>query len=359
MVVLGTRPEIVKLSPVIAQLERAGSSLLVHSGQHYSYEMDRVFFEDLRLPEPAHKLAIGSGSHGWQVGGLLTALDNLISRERPDAVLVQGDTNTTLSGALAAAKLHVPVVHLEAGCRSGNRHMPEEINRVLVGRCADLHLAPNQEAADNLLREGTDEAAIEVIGSTGVDACQRNAAPAADRRPALLRKLGIAGDYALATVHRAENTEPEILAGIMDALAELSRQLPIVVPLHPRTRAAGAGPRDDAPGLLIVEPLGYLDNLALIGGARVVLTDSGGIQEEAPALGVAAVVMRQETEWGDLLGPSGNVLAGNRRDGILAGARSVLARPRVPVVLDALQQRAGAADRAVAAIERRLSLQPG
>ena len=348
--VLGTRPEIVKLSPVVHAAGGRFDPVLVHTGQHYSYEMDRVFFEELELPEPAHALGVGSGSHGAQTGAMLAGCERVFAGERPAAVVVQGDTNTALAGALAAAKMHLPVVHVEAGCRSGNRAMAEEINRVLVGRCADLHLAPHEEAVANLVAEGTPRAWIHLVGSTAVDACRLHAPRALVRRAPLLARLGVTGEYAAATIHRAENTVPGVLEGIMEALAELSLELPVVLPLHPRTRQAGAGPRPGAPALHVIEPLGYLDALALFGGARLVVSDSGGVQEDAPALGVPVVVARNDTEWGDLIGPTGNVLAGNAPAGILAAARAVLARRPPLVDLPLLAARAGAAERIVEAM---------
>jgi UDP-N-acetylglucosamine 2-epimerase len=353
-VVLGTRPELTKLSPLIARLPRRLTFSLIHTGQHYSYEMDRIFFEELALPEPDHQLGVGSGSHGAQTGAMLAAIERILLADRPRAVVVQGDTNTALAGALAAAKQHVPVVHLEAGARSWNRAMPEEINRVLVDQCADLNLAPTEEAVANLRREGVPESTIRLIGSTSVDACRLHAPRAAARRPGLLGRLGISGDYAFATVHRAENTRPEVLPGIYGALAELSRDLPIVLALHPRTRGSGV-PLPDEPALHVVDPLGYLDALALVGGARLILTDSGGLQEEAPALGTPAVVMRRDTEWADLVGPTGNVLAGNDRDGIVRAAHEVLARASGRVDVPWIEARVGAGERAVAEIERLLA----
>ncbi|MBM3561187.1 MAG: UDP-N-acetylglucosamine 2-epimerase (non-hydrolyzing) [Alphaproteobacteria bacterium] len=349
VLVLGTRPEIVKLSPVINLL--GDRAVLVHSGQHYSYSLDRVFFEELGLPEPRHQLAVGSASHGVQVGRLLPGIEAVLRREGATAAVVQGDTNTALAGALAAAKIHVPVVHVEAGCRSGNRRMPEETNRILIDHAADLHLAPNDEAVANLAREGIGPKTTRLVGSTSVDSCRLQHPRAASRLTQLRERLGLHGGYAVATVHRAENTDPAILPGILDALAELSRVLPVALPLHPRTRDAGAATYADVPGLRVIEPLGYLDMLALMGGARMVLSDSGGIQEEAPALGVPVVVMRRETEWGDLLGPRGNLLAGNDGAGILAAAAKVLDRPPPAVDLPQIDARAGAGARIVAAID--------
>jgi UDP-N-acetylglucosamine 2-epimerase (non-hydrolysing) len=346
-IVLGTRPEIVKLSPLIDRIGRVGEPIVVHSGQHYSYELDRVFFDELALAAPRHQLGVGSGTQAEQVGLMLPAIEEVLRVERADLAVVQGDTNTALAGALAAAKIHVPVAHVEAGCRSGNRRMPEETNRILIDHCCDLHLAPNEEAVANLAAEGISGASVRLVGSTSVDAVLLQRRRAGARRAELLAHIGLAGDYAVATVHRAENTSEPVLGGILAALAELSRELPIVMPLHPRTRAAGAAPRAEAPDLRMVEPLGYLDMLALMSGARMVLSDSGGIQEEAPALGVPVVVVRRDTEWGDLLGPAGNVLAGNRPEEILAAARAVAARDRAPVDLPQIRARAGAADRIV------------
>ncbi|TAK22296.1 MAG: UDP-N-acetylglucosamine 2-epimerase (non-hydrolyzing) [Chloroflexota bacterium] len=353
--VFGTRPEIVKLSPLIADPPFGAPLRLIHTGQHYSASMDAVFFADLELPAPDVNLGIGSGRHGEQTGAMMAAIERSLVADPVEAVLVQGDTNSALAGALVAAKMQRPIIHLEAGCRSGSRHQPEEINRVLIGSIASLHLAPNDEAIRNLDREGIRGASVVLVGSTAVDACLSHRAAANGRRSALLADLGVTPPYAIATVHRAESTQPDVLPGILDALADISREIPVILPLHPRAKAAGAVARADAPNLRVIEPLGYLDLLALLSGAAVAISDSGGIQEEAPALGVPVVIPRRETEWTDLVGPLGNIVAGVERADIVAATRAAMARPEPRANLPALSERVGAAERARVAIERFLA----
>src|SRR5262245_45567801 len=311
LTVLGTRPEITKLSPVIPLLSQSFEHVLVHSGQHYSYEMDALFFEELSLPAPDYLLNVGSASHGEQTARMLSRLEPILLQERPAAVVVQGDTNTTFSGALAAAKLHIPVIHIEAGCRSFNRAMPEELNRVLVDHMSSLLFAPDAESHRNLLAEGIDQAQIHLVGSTAIDACERNQHYAS--RSTVLERLEVTpGSYLALTLHRAENTEPAVLPGILEALDALSEQHTIVFPVHPRTEAALAAQKlAMPPRLRICPPLGYIDMLRLVSAARAVLTDSGGVQEEAATLGVPALVLRQETEWQELVDAGIHTLAGN------------------------------------------------
>ena len=322
--VLGTRPEIIKLSPLLPLLGQQFRHVLVHSGQHYSYEMDALFFDELGLPQPDHALGAGSGSHGAQTARMLAALEPIIERERPDAVLVQGDTNTTLAGALTAAKLHVPVVHVEAGCRSFNRAMPEELNRVLVDHMAAVLFTPTADAEQNLRAEGIVSERSYLVGSTAVDACERNRHFAA--QSPILNQLELTpGSYLVLTLHRAENTDAAVLPGIVRALAELAAQEPIVFPLHPRTGAALAAQGLSLPaGVLPIAPLGYLAMLRLLSGARALLTDSGGLQEEAAVLGVPALVLRRETEWHELVRAGLHTLAGNTYQSILQAARRAL-----------------------------------
>jgi UDP-N-acetylglucosamine 2-epimerase (non-hydrolysing) len=310
LTLLGTRPEIVKLSPLIPALRKQSAHVLVHSGQHYSSDMDAVFFHDLRLPAPDYTLGVGSASHGEQTARMLSRLEPILLAEHPDMVLVQGDTNTTLAGALAAAKLGIPVAHLEAGCRSFNRAMPEELNRVVVDHLAALLLAPDPAARHNLLAEGRPAHAIAVVGSSAIDAVQRNRQYAAGS-PILERMEVVPGAFLALTLHRAENTAPECLPGIVRALNRIAEQFVVVAPLHPRTAAAL-----DAQGLALSDrmrvctPLGYLDMLALVASAAAVLTDSGGLQEEAAALGTPALILRNETEWRYLVDAGVHILAG-------------------------------------------------
>lgn len=318
--VLGTRPEIVKLSPVLPLLDERVGHTIVHTGQHYSYAMDAVFFEELGLRAPDHALAAGSASHGEQSARILARLEPVILDVRPDAVLVQGDTNSTLAGALCAAKLGIPVVHLEAGGRSFDRFMPEELNRIIVDHIAVLLLAADAVALRNLRREGLPDDRIHVIGSTAIDAVLNARARA--RASSVLERLGLtAGDYLAVTVHRARNTAPEILPGILEALERLARQHTVVFPVHPRTLAAMrqqglAMP----PAVTATEPLGYLDTLKLVGDARALLTDSGGLQEESAVLTTPTLILRFETEWEYLVDAGVHKLIGNTRESILEGA---------------------------------------
>jgi UDP-N-acetylglucosamine 2-epimerase (non-hydrolysing) len=317
---LGTRPEIVKLSPVLPLLDARVAHTIVHSGQHYSYEMDAQFFDELGLRPPDHSLAVGSATHGEQTARMLSRLEPVIQQRRPDAVLVQGDTNTTLAGALCAAKLGIPVVHLEAGARSFDRYMPEELNRIVVDHVASLLLAADDVAAANLAAEGLDQERTRIIGSTAIDAVRQ----VRDRldRSDILERLGLApGGYLALTAHRARNTSPDVLPGLLAALGEIASSQPVVFPLHPRTRAAMTDQRLTMPaGILVTEPLGYLDTLRLVRDARALLTDSGGLQEESAVLGTPTLILRFETEWQYLVTAGAHKLVGNTPASIREGA---------------------------------------
>lgn len=306
LTVVGARPQFVKAAVVSRALaETAGlREVLVHTGQHYDDAMSDRFFRDLGIPAPAHNLGVGSGSHGAQTGRMLEKLDAVMQAERPDWVLLYGDTNSTLAGALAAAKLHVPVAHVEAGLRSWNRAMPEEINRLLTDQVSSLLFAPTEAAVANLAREGIAGDSVRLVGDVMYDAALTFGGRAdAD---SLLARLGVqAGAYALATIHRAENTDdPARLAAIVAGLAQAADAMPVVLPCHPRTLAAleRAGLSEQARARLVcTEPLGYLDMLAAERLARVVVTDSGGVQKEAFFFGVPCVIVRRETEWIELV----------------------------------------------------------
>lgn len=335
LTLLGTRPEIIKLSPLIPLLAERFTHVLVHSGQHYSYDLDARFFAELDLPAPDHALNVGSANHGEQTARMLSRLEPILLAVQPDAVVVQGDTNTTLAGALAAAKLHIPVVHVEAGCRSFNRAMPEELNRVVVDHLAALLCAPDAASVGHLRAEGIADGRVAMVGSTAIDACERARPLAA--RATILEQLGLApGSYLALTLHRAENTTPEILPGMLAALAELAAAEPIVFPVHPRTAAALKAQALSLPaGVIPCEPLGYLDTLRLVGAARALLTDSGGLQEEAAVLGTPALILRRETEWQSLVEAGFHTLAGNTPATILPAA----ARALTPDALAAARQR--------------------
>lgn len=351
--VVGTRPELVKFSPVIPLLNAAFDHRLVHSGQHYSYEMDALFFEELALPAPHYRLEVGSGSHAEQTARILTRFEPVLLQAQPDAVLVLGDTNTTLAGALTAAKLHVPVAHLEAGCRSFNRQMPEELNRIAVDHWATWCLAPGERERAQLLQEGIPAPAITVVGSTAIDACLRSRPLAATRSIVADRQLP-PGEYLLLTLHRAENTLPAVLRQLLEAFNRLAERWPVVFPIHPRTREVltrlqtGPAPLVLHPQLQLIEPVGYLDLLQLVLQARAVLTDSGGIQEEAATLGTPLLIVRQETEWQYLVDAGAAVLIGNHGPAILERAWPWLEQGRAAFRSVEMGSQQGAAERIVA-----------
>ena len=329
-VILGTRPEIIKMSPVIRECERRGEDyFILHTGQHYSYEMDRVFFEELELPQPRYNLDVGSGTHAEQTGKIMIGVEKVLMREKPDIVLVQGDTNTVLAGALAATKLHIKVGHVEAGLRSYDRRMPEEINRVLTDHISDYLFAPTEKAKQNLLREGIDENKIFITGNTIVDAVYQNL-EIAERKANVLKDLGLKSrEYFLVTAHRQENVDAkERLKGILKGLELIHKEfsMPVVFPIHPRTqkRIKEFGLSFD--GVEVINPLGFLEFLQLEANARLVLTDSGGVQEETCILGVPCVTLRDSTERPETLEIGSNILVGTKPEKILEGVRTMLNR---------------------------------
>lgn len=313
LTVVGARPQFVKAGVVSAALRRAGvSEILVHTGQHYDPAMSEVFFRELSIPSPAHHLGVGSGSHGAQTGKMLELLERVILDECPARVLVYGDTNSTIAGALAAAKLNVPVDHVEAGLRSFNRRMPEEVNRLMTDHISSRLYAPTIAAVENLRREGLVGPGVVHVGDVMCDATIA-AASIARRESRVLDELSLSPNgYVLATIHRAENTDDFArLAAILHALGMVARQLPVVLPIHPRTRAAiaraglmGASDRS----LKIIEPIGYIDMTRLESDAALIATDSGGVQKEAFLHGVPCITLRTETEWVELVESGWNQL---------------------------------------------------
>lgn len=319
--VVGARPEFIQAAPVSFALRREHHEVLVHTGQHYDDAMSRVFFEDLDLPAPDYHLGVGSGPHGRQTGEMMARLEEVLWKERPDLVIVRGDTNSTLAGALTAAKLHIPLVHIEAGERSFNKFMPEEINRLVADRLADLHLCITRRAVQHLAREGITEGVF-FVGDVMLDAVRLYLPRALERAPALLERLGVEpGGYLLATVHRAGNTDdPRRLAGILNGFRAIPE--PIVFPVHPRTRQAIA--RYGLPiasHIRAIEPVGYLDMLALEAHARMILTDSGGVQREAYFLGIPCLTLREETELMETVEVGWNRLVGTDPQRIVEGWR--------------------------------------
>ena len=327
---VGTRPEIIKMAPVVrACIARGVDYLLLHTGQHYSFEMDGVFFRELDLPQPHLNLEVGSGSQAYQIAAIVRGMEPVIERERPDVMLVEGDTNSVLATALTAQKLGVPVGHVEAGLRSYDRTMPEEINRILTDHLSEHLFAPTSRSRDILRGEGVAETRIHVTGNTVVDEVLRQRDRARD--PRVLERFGVtAGRFALATVHRAENTDHEVrLRGIFEGLARSGRGLglPVLAALHPRTtqRLESFGVSLDG-SVRALPPLGYLEFLALHAEAALMLTDSGGLQEEACCLGVPCVTLRDNTERPESVEVGANVLAGADPDRIVAAAQAMRER---------------------------------
>ncbi len=315
--IVGARPQFIKAAPVSKALRIAGHrEFLLHTGQHYDYGMSQVFFDELELPEPDANLGVGSGSHGWQTGQMLVRIEEVLLAEAPDGVLVYGDTNSTLAGALAAVKMHLPLAHVEAGLRSHNREMPEEINRLLTDRCANLLFCPTQTALHNLEQEGLTQG-VNWVGDTMYDAVIQ-AARTGRLSSAILNSLQLSPKgYLLATLHRAGNTDdPARLRAILEALARIDE--PVVFPVHPRTRQKmvefGLSDLVSAPSarnLRCIEPVGYLDMLGLERNARLILTDSGGMQKEACFLKVPCITLRPETEWVETVQAGWNILVGD------------------------------------------------
>jgi UDP-GlcNAc3NAcA epimerase len=313
--VLGARPQFIKASVVsnaIAQL-RAGVEVVVHTGQHFDANMSKVFFSELGMRTPDYFLNINGGNHGEMTGRMLIELERVLLKEKPDIVLVYGDTNSTLAGALTAAKLHMPVAHVEAGLRSFNMRAPEEVNRILSDRISHWLFAPTQAAVDNLSREGSNPANIHLVGDVMYDAALFHGARVVPGGGVLSRLLLKPKGYVLATIHRAENTDySERLALIVDAFIATARTLPVVWPLHPRTRAAlvRLGRLNELKSSVrVVEPLGYLEMVELEKFAALIATDSGGIQKEAFFYEVPCVTLRSETEWVELIDAGWNRLA--------------------------------------------------
>lgn len=338
--IVGARPQFIKAAAVSRAIVARNASLgtaaiqefLLHTGQHYDEVMSGVFFRDLELPEPNEHLGVGSGPQGWQTGRMLTRIEETLLRERPDWVLIYGDTNSTLAGALAAVKLHIPLAHVEAGLRSFNRRMAEEHNRVVSDHLSTLLLCPTRTAVENLRREGIDEAgsaSVENVGDVMYDSILHYTG-VAEKRSDVLHRLKLSPcNYGLVTIHRAENTDdPVRLKNIFKGLEQIAREgLPIVLPLHPRTRkvlykssSSSLGPRSSS--LLLTDPVPYLDMLLLEKSAKVILTDSGGVQKEAYWLGVPCVTMRDDTEWVETVEAGWNVLVGADPDKIVAAVHS-------------------------------------
>jgi UDP-GlcNAc3NAcA epimerase len=312
--IVGARPQFIKAAMVSRSLSLSPDveQVLVHTGQHYDPMLTDIFFTELELARPAYNLDVRSGAHGAQTGRMLERLEEVLEQEKPEWVVVYGDTNSTLAGALAAVKLHMKVAHVEAGLRSFDRRMPEEINRVLADHASDLLLAPTAGAVHNLRQEGVPEHRVHLVGDVMYDAVREHTIRAL-RVSTVLDRLGVQPrGYVLATVHRAGNTDdPQVIGAIFQGLLEVANAVPVVLPLHPRTRKSlrDAGMLVDVEhGLTVVDPVGYLDMLVLEHHACLIATDSGGVQKEAFFQGVPCVTLRAETEWTELVASGWNRL---------------------------------------------------
>jgi UDP-N-acetylglucosamine 2-epimerase (non-hydrolysing) len=326
--VVGARPNFMKIAPIHRAIARRGrlAQRVVHTGQHYDEQMSEVFFRDLGLPAPDVHLAIGSGTHGEQTARALVALEKLLAESPPALLSVVGDVNSTLAATLAASKIGVRVAHVEAGLRSFDRTMPEELNRLVVDRLADHLLTPSADADENLLREGVPPERIHRVGNVMIDTLLESLPRARERQ--IPAKLGLtAGGYAVCTMHRPANVDdPQVLGRILEALVQVSTRVPVVFPVHPRTRArlGELGSAVHAEGIRLVEPLGYLDFLSLTSDAALILTDSGGLQEETTALGIPCLTMRENTERPITVTEGTNTLVGSDAARIVIEANRAL-----------------------------------
>ncbi len=330
-VILGTRPEIIKMAPVIDEINRRSHELLlIHTGQHYDKEMSDNFFLDLELPKPNYNIHVGSGSHGKQTALMMDGIEDVLISEKPDIVLVQGDTNAVLAGALVAQKLHIPVGHVEAGLRSFDVSMPEEINRMGADCCSHLYFVPTEESAINLALEGYLPKDIFITGNSVVDTCFRNL-KIAENSSTIIDDLNLdnLNNIITFTMHRAENVDDkQRLQSIIGALMEL-KDFNIIFPIHPRTKKTlenfGLYKKfESLPHIHITKPIGYLDFLVLISKSIIILTDSGGLQEEAITLNVPALTLRYNTERPETVTAGGNILVGSDKDYILETANKIL-----------------------------------
>ncbi len=345
--IVGARPQFIKAAAIRRAIQKMNrrkrriQDILVHTGQHYDCRMDKVFFEELKLPKPDYHLGVGSGSHARQTGQMLERIEAVLKKERPDTVIVYGDTNSTLAGALAAAKLKIAVVHVEAGLRSYNSSTPEEINRLLTDHLSTFLFCPTDQAVRNLSEEGIKDGGAQVVRNVG-DVMYDSIlyySELAQKKSSILNDLGLSTpnsklrtpNYYLATLHRAENTDdPKRLRSILKALNELGRNTPVVVPLHPRTKKMMKGHHlfSEFKNIRFVEPVSYLDMLKLEKNAKAILTDSGGIQKEAYWLKVPCFTFREETEWVETVRSGWNVLVGTSVGRIIKGASRAKAQRR-------------------------------
>lgn len=322
--ILGTRPEIIKLSPLIPLFDENFEHILIHTNQHYSPEMDYIFFKDLNLRKPDYFLNVGSGSQAYQVGNMMVKIEEILQKEKPEIVIVQGDTNSTLAGALVAAKLNIKLAHVESGCRSFNKKMPEEINRIIADHCSEILFAADEAGYTNLLREGIEKEKIFLTGSTATDALLRNLEYS--KKSDIIEKTALPDNFVTVTLHRAENTNnTAVLKEIISALNEIAEKTTVVFPVHPRTKKFIEDNKIVlGKNIIRTEPLGYLDFIKLMSSSLFVMSDSGGIQEEAAILNIPCLILREETEWQRLVDAGKNIIAGTQKEDITRIAGDLL-----------------------------------
>lgn len=331
LIIVGARPNFIKAAPIYAEMIRRSDEFcakIVHTGQHYDASLSDAIFHDLGLPEPEYHLGVGSASHAVQTANIMLAFEPIVIEEKPDWVIVVGDVNSTVACALVCSKLKIKVAHVEAGLRSGDRTMPEEINRVITDSIADLMLTPSQDADENLIREGIPVERIRFVGNVMIDSLMRNLQRS--ESSTVINDLGLAeAPYAVLTLHRPSNVDSQdALTGLIDTLIEISEQIPIVFPVHPRTMAKidefGLSVSISNSELRLIEPLGYLDFLRLYSGAKLVMTDSGGLQEETTALGIPCLTIRENTERPITIEIGTNTLVGTDPEKIRSAANRIL-----------------------------------
>jgi UDP-N-acetylglucosamine 2-epimerase (non-hydrolysing) len=327
--IVGTRPEIIKMSPLIDEVKKKGVNyILIHTGQHYDQEMSQQFFTDLELSQPDYNIGVGSTTQGKQTAVMLEGIEKILLNETPDIILVEGDTNAVMAGAIASSKLHLPLGHVEAGLRSFDKTMPEEINRMIADACSNLFFVPTEESAINLIFEGINPHNIHITGNTIVDACLRNL-KIAEKNSNLVSKLDLGENILTLTIHRAENVDdPKRLKNITDALLELN-EVTIIFPVHPRTRKnlvkfGFYDSLEEAKHIQMINPVGYLDFLLLLSHSKLVLTDSGGIQEEAITLNLPCITLRYNTERPETVTAGGNILVGTTKKVIVDNSEKIV-----------------------------------
>ncbi len=329
--IVGARPQFIKCASLSRELRKAATEILVHTGQHYDDPMSDIFFRELEIPPPHYNLNIGSGSHAAQTGQMMQAIEKILQAEKPDFAVVYGDTNTTLAGALAAVKLHIPIAHVEAGVRSFNKQMPEEINRILTDRISTLLFCPTQTAVQNLLKEAI-ASGVHLVGDIMIDAAHHYGQKSETRSDVLERFKLKPKSYAVATLHRAENADDaQRLFSILAALDEIAQSFsPVLIPLHPRSVKQMKRHQFKFPALQIIEPVSYLDMLRLQKNAQAVLTDSGGVQREACVFQVPCITFRDDTEWPETVETGWNVLTGADKTTIVEKFKNLKKGSEIP-----------------------------